>query len=74
MGHQSPSDDAPPGGGMVLRVPCSAWFRFVAARDPQVRCRFTPIQGMVSRVLAIRLGIDPDNPRTSGRSMDRSRG
>ena len=42
-----------------------AWFRFVAARDPQARFRFTPIQGAYGRGLAIRLGIDPENPKTN---------
>jgi predicted DCC family thiol-disulfide oxidoreductase YuxK len=69
MGQESPPDDAPPGDGIVLFdgvcVLCSAWFRFVAARDPQVRFCFTPIQGTYGRALAIRLGIDPDNPRTN---------
>ena len=46
-------------------VLCSAWFRFVAARDPDVRFRFTPIQGAYGRLLAVRLGIDPDNPQTN---------
>jgi predicted DCC family thiol-disulfide oxidoreductase YuxK len=47
-------------------VLCSAWFRFVAARDPEARFRFTPIQGTYRRRLAVRLGIDPDNPHTNG--------
>jgi predicted DCC family thiol-disulfide oxidoreductase YuxK len=46
-------------------VLCSAWFRFVAARDPQARFRFTAIQGAYGRSLALRLGIDPDNPQTN---------
>jgi predicted DCC family thiol-disulfide oxidoreductase YuxK len=46
-------------------VLCSAWFRFVAARDKAVRFRFTPIQSTYGRSLAIRLGIDPDNPETN---------
>ena len=46
-------------------VLCSGWFRFVALRDPAVRFRFTPIQGAYGRSLAIRLGIDPDHPRTN---------
>jgi predicted DCC family thiol-disulfide oxidoreductase YuxK len=46
-------------------VLCSGWFRFVAARDPEARFRFTPIQGAYGRSLAIRLGIDPDNPETN---------
>ena len=46
-------------------VLCSAWFRFVAGRDPQARFRFTPIQSSYGRALAVRLGIDPDNPQTN---------
>ena len=58
-------------------VLCSAWFRFVAARDPQARFRFVAIQGAYGRSLAFRLGIDPDNPQTNsvilgGRSYVRS--
>jgi predicted DCC family thiol-disulfide oxidoreductase YuxK len=46
-------------------VLCSAWFRFVAARDPDIRFRFTQIQSPYGRQLAIQLGIDPDNPKTN---------
>jgi predicted DCC family thiol-disulfide oxidoreductase YuxK len=46
-------------------VLCSTWFRFVAARDPAARFRFTPIQGDYGRGLAVHLGIDPDNPETN---------
>jgi predicted DCC family thiol-disulfide oxidoreductase YuxK len=46
-------------------VLCSGWFRFVSVRDPAVRFRFTAIQGAYGRSLAIRLGIDPDNPETN---------
>lgn len=46
-------------------VLCSAWFRFVAARDEAAQFRFTPIQGEYGRRLAIRLGIDSDNPATN---------
>ena len=60
-------------------VLCSAWFRFVAARDPAARFRFTPIQGAFGRRLAVRLGIDPDSPATNavvieGRAYLRSDG
>jgi predicted DCC family thiol-disulfide oxidoreductase YuxK len=51
-------------------VLCSAWFRFVAKRDPQVRFRFTQIQSAYGRSLAIRLGIDPDNPQTNAVIID----
>ena len=46
-------------------VLCSAWFRFVTARDRDARFRFTAIQSRRGRALAVRLGIDPDNPRTN---------
>ena len=67
---------APPGvpDGTVLYdgvcVLCSAWFRFVAARDPAARFRFTPIQGGYGRWLATQLGIDPDNPQTNAVVLD----
>lgn len=51
-------------------VLCSAWFRFVAARDEAARFRFTPIQGEYGRRLAVRLGIDPDNPETNAVIID----
>ncbi len=65
------NDALPPGvpDGTVLYdgvcVLCSAWFKFVAARDPEARFRFTPIQGEFGRQLAVHLGIDPDNPQTN---------
>jgi predicted DCC family thiol-disulfide oxidoreductase YuxK len=73
MGHKSApnvaADVSDVADGTVLFdgvcVLCSAWCRFVAARDPQVRFRFTPIQGAHGRSLAIRLGIDPDDPQTN---------
>ena len=46
-------------------VLCSAWFHFVAARDPGARFRFTAIQSRRGRQLAVRLGIDPDNPQSN---------
>ena len=51
-------------------VLCSAWFRFVAARDPAERFRFTQIQGEYGRWLAARLGIDPDHPQTNAVVVD----
>ncbi len=51
-------------------VLCSAWFRFVAARDPRARFRFTQVQGEYGRWLALRLGIDPDNPLTNAVLLD----
>lgn len=46
-------------------VLCSAWFHFVARRDKTARFQFTPIQGPYGRGLALRLGIDPENPETN---------
>ena len=67
--HSAPAPD-----GTVLYdgvcVLCSAWFRFVAARDPAARFRFTPIQEPYGRKLAIRLGIDPDHPQTNAVILD----
>lgn len=65
-------DDVPDGTVLYdgVCVLCSAWFRFVAARDPAIRFRFTPVQGTFGRVLATRLGIDPDNPATNALILD----
>jgi predicted DCC family thiol-disulfide oxidoreductase YuxK len=75
-----PPHPAPPGklpgipDGTVLYdgvcVLCSTWFRFVAARDPAARFKFTPIQGEFGRRLAIHLGIDPENPQTNAVILD----
>jgi predicted DCC family thiol-disulfide oxidoreductase YuxK len=46
-------------------VLCSAWFRFVATRDPAARFRFTAIQDGYGRGIAERLGIDPEAPETN---------
>jgi predicted DCC family thiol-disulfide oxidoreductase YuxK len=51
-------------------VLCSAWFRFVAARDVAVRFRFVAIQAPFGRQLAVRLGIDPDAPQTNAVIID----
>ena len=51
-------------------VLCSAWFRFVAARDEAARFRFAPVQGEYGRLLAVRLGIDPENPETNAVIID----
>ena len=45
-------------------VLCSGMLRFVAARDPQARFRFTQTQSALGRALARRLGINPENPET----------
>jgi predicted DCC family thiol-disulfide oxidoreductase YuxK len=58
-------------------VLCSGWVRFVAKRDVARRFRFTPIQSPYGRRLAMRLGIDPEDPDTNavilnGRALRRS--
>lgn len=44
---------------------CSRWVRFVVARDPAARFRFTPIQSPYGARLARALGIDADDPDTN---------
>ena len=60
--------------GLVLYdgvcVLCSGWFRFVARRDIVRKFRFTAIQSDYGRALALKLGIDPDNPRTNAVLLD----
>jgi predicted DCC family thiol-disulfide oxidoreductase YuxK len=46
-------------------VLCSASFRFVAARDPQARFRFTQIQSPYGAALAAKLGISQDDPESN---------
>jgi predicted DCC family thiol-disulfide oxidoreductase YuxK len=53
-----------------LCVLCSRWFRFVARRDVERRFLFTAIQSDYGRALAIRHGIDPDNPETNAVLLD----
>jgi predicted DCC family thiol-disulfide oxidoreductase YuxK len=57
------------GRGLVLYdglcVLCSAWFRFVARRDVERKFQFTAIQSDYGRALAMKLGIDPDQPDTN---------
>ncbi len=64
-----PNLGAPGQRGLVLYdgvcVLCSGWFRFVAARDTERKFLFTAIQSDRGRALALRLGIDPDNPDTN---------
>jgi predicted DCC family thiol-disulfide oxidoreductase YuxK len=45
-------------------VLCSRMIRFVAARDPEGRWRFVPVQSPYGRRLAARFGIDPEAPQT----------
>ena len=60
--------------GLVLYdgvcVLCSGWFRFVAARDVERKFLFTAIQSDTGRALAIRHGIDPDDPATNAVLLD----
>jgi predicted DCC family thiol-disulfide oxidoreductase YuxK len=51
-------------------VICSRWFRFVAARDPEARFRFTAVQDPLGQRLAAALGIDPVFPETNALVID----
>ncbi|WP_407519330.1 thiol-disulfide oxidoreductase DCC family protein [Methylobacterium oryzisoli] len=61
-----PLPEAP--DGLILYdgvcVLCSAFVRFVVARDRGARWRFVPVQSPYGRALAARLGIDPEHPQT----------
>ena len=46
-------------------VICSAAFRFVAARDPEARFKFTAVQERLGRRMAGLLGIDPVMPESN---------
>ena len=64
-----------PGGPALILydgdcVLCSNWFRFVAQRDAERRFLFTAIQSPYGRELAIRHGIDPDNPQSNAVLID----
>ena len=60
--------------GLVLYdgacVICSGWFRFVAKRDTERKFLFTAIQSGYGRALALKLGIDPDEPQTNAVLLD----
>lgn len=60
--------------GLVLYdgmcVLCSGWFRFVVRRDMKRKFLFTAIQSDRGRALALKLGIDPDNPETNAVLLD----
>lgn len=49
---------------------CSRWVAFVIARDREAAFRFLPIQSAGGRELALRLGIDPDDPETNAVVLD----
>jgi predicted DCC family thiol-disulfide oxidoreductase YuxK len=74
LGQPAENLGAKDGQGLVLYdgncVICSRWFRFVAARDHERRFLFTAIQSPYGRALALRLGIDPDNPETNAVLLD----
>ena len=44
---------------------CSRWIRFIAARDRDLRFRFTAIQSPYGARLAQAFGIDPQDPDTN---------
>ncbi|ARQ00456.1 thiol-disulfide oxidoreductase DCC family protein [Pseudorhodoplanes sinuspersici] len=51
-------------------VICSGWFRFVAKRDTARKFLFTAIQSPYGRALALKYGIDPDNPQSNAVLID----
>jgi predicted DCC family thiol-disulfide oxidoreductase YuxK len=51
-------------------VICSGWFRFVAKRDNARKFLFTAIQSPYGRALALKHGIDPDNPQSNAVLID----
>ncbi len=51
-------------------VICSGWFRFVAKRDTAHKFLFTAIQSPYGRALALKHGIDPDNPQSNAVLID----
>ena len=67
MTPQTPVEDSL--DGLILFdgvcVFCSRWVAFVLKRDTARRFRFTAIQTGPGRELAMRLGIDPDEPQTN---------
>jgi predicted DCC family thiol-disulfide oxidoreductase YuxK len=67
-------NDIWPDDGIILYdgvcVLCSGWMRFVVARDPARRFRFTPIQSTYGQALATALGIDPADPDTNAVLLD----
>lgn len=51
-------------------VLCSGWVRFIASRDSERKFLFTPIQSDYGRALALKHGIDADNPQTNAVLID----
>ena len=49
---------------------CSSWVQFVLRHDRDRRFSFLPIQSERGRALAVRLGIDPDAPKTNAVLLD----
>ena len=64
----------PGGPGLILYdgvcVLCSSWMRFVASRDEARIFLFTTIQSDYGRALALKHGIDPDEPQTNAVLID----
>lgn len=65
---------APGARGLILYdgdcVLCSRWFRFVAQRDIERKFLFTAIQSPHGHALALKHGIDPDDPHTNAVLLD----
>lgn len=49
---------------------CSRWVKWVVRHDPEGIFRFTAIGSPYGRAMAVRLGIDPDNPATNAVNID----
>ena len=49
---------------------CSRWVKWVVQRDPQGIFRFTAIASPYGRAMALKLGIDPENPATNAVIID----
>ena len=49
---------------------CSRWVKWVVRHDPSGIFRFTAIGSPYGRAMAVRLGIDPDNPATNAVVID----
>lgn len=62
------------GRGLILYdgvcVLCSGWMRFVARHDVDRKFLFTAIQSEYGRALALKYGIDPDNPQSNAVLID----